>query len=61
MVELRLLTEEAKQTRFDFVWQVEGCKVPILAQQEGELALRYSLANNLRMHGALDYGLANEL
>lgn len=43
MSELRLLTETAKRTRFDFVWTVEGCKLPLLAQMEGEQALRQAL------------------
>ena len=43
MSELRLLTDAAKRTRFDFVWQVEGCRLPLLAQQDGEQALRLAL------------------
>ena len=57
MVEMRMLTDAAKQERFDFVWMVDGCKVPIFAQQDCEHALRLALTAALRMHGALDFGL----
>ena len=43
MAELRLLTDAAKRTRFDFVWQMDGCRVPLLEQQECEQALRLAL------------------
>lgn len=43
MTEMRLLTDTAKRTRFDFVWGIEGCKVPLLAQIQGEQALRLAL------------------
>lgn len=47
MIEMRLLTDEAKRTRFDFVWTVEGCKVPIMAVWEGEHNLRLALESML--------------
>jgi hypothetical protein len=59
MVELRLLTEEAKQTRFDFVWGVEDCiGMALLSVCEGEQVLRYAIESALQMHGQLDFGLA---
>ena len=54
MAEIRLLTDDAKTRRFDFVWTVEGCKVPILAQQECETVLRLGLTSALGEHGVLD-------
>ena len=57
MLELRLLTKEAKRTRYDFVWMVEGCKLPVLAVGEADRLLRLILTDALRMHGALDFGL----
>ena len=47
MVELRLLTEKARQTRYDFVWSVEGSKIPILEIDPAERALRTALEGML--------------
>jgi hypothetical protein len=56
---LRLLTDAAKRTQFDFVWTVEGFGVaPVLAVTMAEDVLRQGIENGLRMHGALDHGLA---
>ncbi len=57
MIELRLLTDQAKLTRFDFVWGIEGCKVPVLAQQDCERVLRLALWNALADHGVLAWRL----
>lgn len=58
MPEIRMLTEEAKKTRHDFVWHCEGRRyVSVLVVEDGWQALRLALESALRMHGALDFGL----
>lgn len=51
--ELRLLTEQAKRTRFDFVWTVEGCILPVLGIEMCYRDLCHALASALGDHGEL--------
>jgi hypothetical protein len=53
MVEIRMLTDEEKKTRFDFVWSVEGWPWIWYGQKEAELALRLALTSALSEHGVL--------
>ena len=48
-----LLTERARQTRFDFEWTVQGCIPAHLGQQTCETYLRQALTEALSDHGVL--------
>ena len=48
-----LLTERARQTRFDFEWTVQGCIPAHLGQQICESYLRRALTEALSEHGVL--------
>jgi hypothetical protein len=55
MSELRLLSAGAASTRFDFVWTVDGLRLPLLGITEAEPVLRHALMSALDDHGVLSW------
>lgn len=53
-MDIRMLTEHAARTRFNFEWSITGCKVPILGIESAATSLRQALENALDWHGVLD-------
>ena len=53
VVEGRMLTAEAARARFDFVWTIEGCLLPLVGITVAETALRHALEGALGDHGPL--------